>query len=155
MTVDIWPRITLFPHDLDATHSSQTFLMSNISPQRPQLNRQLWRRLEQEIANEYANELSEIWIITGPVLDENRERLESGVDIPDAFYKIVVDREENTETFRILAFLVPQDVDGNEPLENFLVSVDSIESLTHLDFLSTLDDSIEDVLESAVSTSLW
>ncbi len=42
---------------------------------------------------------------------------------------------------------MPQDVEGREPIERFLVSVDEIEKQTDLDFLSELPDPVEDRLE--------
>ena len=65
----------------------QTFLMSNICPQTPQLNRQIWKRLEQRIAKD----MEEVWVVTGPIFDDDIEKLVSGVEIPDAFYKIIAD----------------------------------------------------------------
>ncbi|MDP8237883.1 MAG: DNA/RNA non-specific endonuclease [Candidatus Hatepunaea meridiana] len=123
----------------------QTFLMSNICPQLPSLKRQIWKRLEYWVVNYRA--ISGIqWIVTGPVFDDNRENLASGVEIPNAFYKIVVD-EWNGKP-RMLAFLIPQDVSKNAWFSHFRVSVDSIESVTSIDFFSELEDSLEDSLEA-------
>ncbi len=41
--------------------------MSNIVPQKPTLNRTVWRLLEERVAKEYAMNFEELWIITGPV----------------------------------------------------------------------------------------
>jgi len=116
----------------------QTFLMSNICPQTPKLNRQIWKRLEQRIAKD----MGEVWVVTGPIFDDNIEKLASGVEIPDAFYKIIAD---NSPSFK--AYIIPQDVAGSEKIEQFVVSVDSIESVTHIDFFWELDDVLEDSLE--------
>ena len=40
-------------------------------------------------------------------------------------------------------------------LTPYLTSVDTIEALTGLNFLSSLDDTIEDGLESIIHTELW
>lgn len=131
----------------------ETFLMSNICPQKPKLNRQVWRYLEERIANHYSNQLEEIWVITGPIFDENITKLPSGVEVPDAFYKIVVDEKENH--LEVMAFIFDQDVSGKEKLRSFLTSVDEVEKRTGLDFYSDLKDSIEDEMESSVSSTLW
>jgi len=130
----------------------QTFLMSNVCPQTPGLNRGLWKHLEKE-AREYANDLDEIWVITGPIFDADIERLPSNVEIPDKFYKILVD--EFGGSLRMLAFIMPQDVPSSSTLDDFLVSVDKIEKLTGLDFLWPLDDELEAKLEAYTETVLW
>ena len=66
----------------------ETFFMSNIVPQKPDLNRRIWRLLEERIAKDYAIDFEEVWIITGPVYDEQKETLKSVLEIPDAFFKI-------------------------------------------------------------------
>ena len=130
-----------------------TFLMSNIAPQTPALNRQLWRRLEMRIANDYAQRFEEVWIITGPVFDDQVEMLASGVEIPDAFYKIILDEDEAGP--RVLAFVMPQGAVGGEELGRYLTTVDRIEELTGLDFLSELEDEVEDALESTAAKAPW
>ena len=76
-----------------------------------------------------------------------------GVEVPSKFFKIIVD-EENGKP-RMLAFVIPQGVVGNEQLRVFLVSVDAIEKQTGMDFFSDLDDQTEDKLEAAVPKEMW
>jgi endonuclease G, mitochondrial len=131
----------------------ETFLMSNICPQRPTLNRQVWRRLEERVANGYANDLGEIWVVTGPIFDADRELLPTGVEIPDMFYQIILDELEGKP--RALAFIVGQDVGSRFPLESFLVSVDAVERATGIDFFHELEDATERALEEPVPQALW
>ena len=124
---------------------SDTFVMTNIVPQKPNLNRQIWRMLEQKVARGYANDLEEVWIITGPIFDESVEKLESGVEIPDAFYKIIADELDGK--VRTLSFIMDQYASGD--LKKYLVSVDAIEEKTHLDFFS------EFYLDETVVGEMW
>jgi endonuclease G len=59
----------------------------------------------------------------------------------------------------VLAFLYPHHhlykQAGPYDHTQYLVSVDQIEELTGLDFLTSLPDNIENKIESAVATSLW
>ncbi len=98
---------------------TETFIMTNIVPQTPKLNRQIWKILEQKVAKEYANDFEEVWVITGPIFDESVEKLESGVEIPDAFYKIILDKLDGKH--RAIAFIMGQDAEGD--LEDYLVSI--------------------------------
>ena len=131
----------------------ETFLMSNICPQKPMLNQQVWEHLESTEARDDANRFEEIWVITGPIFDEQTEKFASGVEVPDAFFKILLD-EQNGKP-KMLAFIIPQGVKGNEVLKGFLVSVDKIEALTGFDFFTELNDQLEENLESATPTEMW
>ncbi|HOI92033.1 MAG TPA: DNA/RNA non-specific endonuclease [Candidatus Rifleibacterium sp.] len=135
---------------LDAQH--ETFLMSNIVPQSPELNRKVWQRLE-KLEDEYANNLETIWVITGPIFDRHIQTISNNIEIPDAFYKIIFDEEKGN--LRTLAFLFQQSVTGREPIDSFLTSIDEIEKLTGLDFIAPLADEIEDKLEAAAPARIW
>ena len=65
----------------------RTFLMSNIVPQRPDLNQGPWLLLEERIARGYASTLGQVWVVTGPIFDAQPEYLASRVEIPDAFFR--------------------------------------------------------------------
>lgn len=136
-----------------AQAQEETFLMSNIVPQLPDLNRGPWKDLEQMIAKEYLPECEEIWVITGPIYSEPVSRLRSGVAVPMAFFKILVDVTPRNQT-RVLTVVMPQNIDGDE-LNAYLVSVDDVEAATGLDFLSLLDDAVEDQLEASRASRLW
>ncbi|SES23216.1 endonuclease G [Vreelandella subterranea] len=134
-----------------------TFYMSNMTPQRPNLNRQLWQRLEEAVMDHFAPRFDRLQIITGPIFPErfmdnvfNRVGL---VEVPEAFYKIIV--APHDEAPLALAFIMPQDVRGNEPLDDYLVSIDDIEARTGLDFFHELNDNVESVLESEIRTGGW
>jgi endonuclease G len=131
----------------------ETFFMSNICPQKPALNRGLWKCLEMIVAKAYANQFGDIWVIVGPVFDSDIETLPSGVEVPDSFYMIMVVLEN--EQIHIQAFLINQQQEGRESLNNFITNVDSVEDETGLDFFADLPDALEEHLESAVPTSLW
>lgn len=134
----------------------QSFLMSNISPQRPDLNRRLWQRLEEVIIDHFVPRFGVVQVITGPIFSErfldnafNRVGL---VEVPQAFYKIIV---VPAQPPMALAFIMPQEVRGDEPLDDFLVSIDQVEALTGLDFFPRLSDDVSQSLEGRVVTDGW
>ncbi len=137
-------------YGLDAQH--ETFLMSNIVPQNPVLNRQIWQRLER-LEDDYSNNLENVWVITGPVFDGHIQTINNEIEVPDAFFKIIFDEEK--DNLRALAFLIQQDVTGKEPLDSFLTSIDEIEKLTGLDFIAPLGDESEAPLEAGTPGRLW
>ena len=65
--------------------------------------------------------------------------------MPEAFYKIIV--APHNEAPLALAFIMPQDVRGNEPLDDYLVTIDDIEARTGLNFFPELTTEVESVLE--------
>ena len=133
----------------------ETFLMSNITPQRPDLNRKIWRALEMRTAKRYTKRFGEVWVITGPIYFKPRHvsRLHEHPAVPDAFFKIVF--EERPDGVRAEAFIIPQDVNGDEPLKPYLVSIDEIEALTHLDFCTALPPEAQAELEAEPAKRVW
>lgn len=129
------------------------FLVSNILPERPHLNREAWKGLERLKIRDYAQRFDEIWVANGPIFGDGAKRLGNGVQVPAACYKILVD-EENGQT-RLLAFIIPQDVAGSESLAQFLTNVDAVERGTGFDFFSDLPDELEDRLEAEPAKGLW
>ncbi|MFZ5950057.1 MAG: DNA/RNA non-specific endonuclease [Candidatus Rifleibacteriota bacterium] len=130
----------------------ETFLMSNIVPQSPELNRKIWQKLE-KLELEYAQNLETVWVITGPVFDDHLQYIKNQVEVPDALFKILFDEQKGT--VRTMAFLVPQSVSGQDRIDKFLTSIDEIEKLTGLDFLAPLSDQNEDRLEAGTANRLW
>lgn len=134
---------------------AQTFLMSNIIPQAPDLNRKVWRDLEARILRSYASRFGEVWVVTGPVYPQGQapDILGEGVAIPEACFKIVIDEHE--KGLRAQAFIIPQNVTGDEPPAQFLVSIREIENRTGLDFLPDLPAQAQESLETQTSVRLW
>jgi endonuclease G len=131
----------------------ETFLMSNIVPQKPNLNRGVWRELEMKVAK-LANRFDDVYIITGPIYDNQIETIsKKHIEIPDGFYKIIVDLENNMP--RALAFIMPQNVNRKDEPEKFLTSIDEIEKQTGLDFFSDLEDSYESKFEAKKVKEIW
>ncbi|MBN2685868.1 MAG: DNA/RNA non-specific endonuclease [Pontiellaceae bacterium] len=131
----------------------QTFQMSNVIPQTPSINRYLWKDLEMRVAEKYGRFFSEVWVITGPVFEGEIETLASGISIPTAYYKIMVDEREGK--LRALAFLVPSDYRDFGRIKKCLVSIDEVEELTQLDFFPELPEEMEKELESEKPSRLW
>lgn len=131
----------------------ETFLMSNIIPQSPGVNRHIWKDLEMRVAKRYGRYFSEVWAITGPVFTEPVDELDSGVAIPSHYYKIIAD--EHGGKLRVLAFMVESDCPPYTRIKKRLVSIDDLEEKTGLDFFHELPDELENALESQTPSRLW
>jgi len=131
----------------------ETFLMSNIIPQNPSVNRGLWKEIEMRVAKRYGRYFSEVWVITGPVFQEPVRKMESGVPIPSHYYKIIVD--EHQGDLRAMTFLIEEDCPPWTRFKKRLVSIDDIEFRTGLDFFPDLKEEVQVQLESEAATRLW
>lgn len=133
-----------------------TFLMSNMTPQRPDLNRRAWQRLEEAVIDHFVPRFGRVQVITGPVYEED---FIAGAlvrvgwsEVPRKFYKILV---VPGEAPRALAFVMPQGVRGDEPLSSFVRSIDEVEALTGLNFMPRLGPAQEEALEAGVNLDGW
>ena len=129
---------------------SESFLMTNISPQNGSFNKGGWKKLE-ELVRSWGS-YKTLYITTAGVLnDKNLMKIgDNNVSIPARFYKIIFDPKQK----KVISFLMPNKKITNE-LINYTVTVDFIENITGIDFLAELDDNIEEKIESNVDVSNW
>lgn len=120
---------------------------TNISPQKPNFNRVVWSKVEQTAINLTRN-YDESWIVAGPYFDSHITMIKDRIEIPDGFYKILILKKN--KSFTPLAFVLDMDSKSLNP-EDYLVNIDSVESLTGLDFFHELEDSLETVFESKLA----
>ena len=130
---------------------SETFLMSNISPQEHAFNGGIWRELEQN-ARRWAKQKGELYVVVGPLYGPNSKRIgRNRVAVPKAFFKVLLAPEQE----EAIGFVIPNAV-SEERLEHYAMSIDSVETLTGLDFFSDLLlDEVEEKVESNFSPEDW
>ena len=130
--------------DANREMNSETFLLSNISPQLPEFNRAIWRGLE-NLERNWSNERGSVNVIAGPIF--NGEQPSLGLPIPTHFYKIIIDPARS----EAISFLLPHEALSIAQLDRYRTSIDKIESISGIDFLSLLADDAETSLEKQVS----
>lgn len=108
-------------------NNSVTFLMSNMTPQTPYLNRIIWAHLEQYTRDLVQKQGKKAYVIAGPVYDQNFGSIGPKKDIlvPSKHFKIIYileaheepgDINANTETITVL---MPNTLeDGSKPMDN-------------------------------------
>ena len=130
----------------------ETFLTSNISPQKHDFNEGVWNRLEQKVRY-WASKYDGIYVVTGGVFTDNMNTIgDENVAVPEFFYKVLLD--ESRSEYKAIAFLVPH-MDSDKPLYDFVISIDELEEKTGLNFFPKLDDSIENILEKNSDYKSW
>ncbi|MCH2231900.1 MAG: DNA/RNA non-specific endonuclease [Crocinitomicaceae bacterium] len=130
---------------LSVQSMSQSFFMSNMSPQIPGFNRGVWKRLEEKVRY-WTGSHDSIFVATGPILDNPIDTIgPNQVIVPRAYYKTLLAFGDNK--IKGIAFLLPHEA-SDKSLYSFAVSIDSIESITNIDFYYDLELSIQDEVES-------
>jgi endonuclease G len=130
----------------------ESFYMSNMSPQSPSFNRGIWKKLEEQV-RDWTFEDTLLYVVTGPVLSDGLETIgENEVSVPKYYYKVIADFSE--PELKCIAFLMPNEK-SNESIYTYVVSIDSLEKVTGLDFYPLLPDAIENKLEQNSSWMEW
>jgi endonuclease G len=134
------------------TAMAESFYYSNMSPQVPGFNRGIWKRLE-ELVRTWAAENELVYIVTGPVLTDGLPTIgDNKVSVPRYFYKVILDY--NAPEFKGIGFILPNS-SSSRPLQDYAVTIDSVESFTGIDFFPELPDAQESLIESTLSLRSW
>lgn len=131
---------------------SESFYLSNMSPQDRTFNRGVWRALEEDVRN-WAVANGSLYVVCGPVFGDNPKKIGSnGVSVPTYYYKVLLDYQQ--PGIKAIGFLLPNE-GTSQPPQAFIESIDNIEAYTGLDFFSELPDDLEEELESTVDIQGW
>jgi len=118
---------------------SESFLMSNMSPQAPSFNRGIWKKLEERV-RDWAIDKDSLYVVTGPILDPIDSLIgENQVGVPDYYFKVLADLSPPDHSF--IAFLLPNARSSDELLE-FAITVDSLEKVTGYNFFASAPDQV-------------
>lgn len=110
--------------------NSETFLLSNMSPQVPEFNRQIWRDLEKAVRElDSQDDVMETYVLTAPVFDFGKviktigdREAKHGIDIPipHAFIKSVF-AEHTNGGFKLWTFKIDNEKQDGGVLGDFLI----------------------------------
>ncbi len=152
--------------DRDATpdDNAATFLLTNIVPQAPRHNREVWKNLE-----EYERQLmtggNDVYIIAGATGTGGTGQngyatvlADGKLTVPATLWKILIvvptgpdDTFQLTPNTRIIAVNIPNtQTSADKPWQAYLTTVDSLETLTGYDFLSNVPIDVQRVIEVRV-----
>ncbi len=114
--------------------NSETFLLSNMSPQAPGFNQKIWRDLEMAVRELDAKKtIFETFVISGPIFDFDKKVKSIGTEdgngvsipIPHAYFKSIL-TENNRGSLKMWSFIIPNK-SSNKPIEDFQVSARQVE----------------------------
>ena len=127
---------------------SESFYMSNMSPQHPSFNRGIWKQLESLGKGLGSGEILYYMLQTGAILENGLRSIgPNGVTIPRYYYKALLDYDESNGNYTAIAFILPNQK-GQKALQDYVVSIDILEIRTGIDFYSQLSDKIENAIEA-------
>jgi endonuclease G len=94
-----------------------------------------------------------IYIVTGPILTTGLPSIgPDKVSVPKYFYKVILDYTE--PDIKAIGFLISNS-SQSASLQNFVVSIDSIEDISGIDFFPKLPDDQERNLEKSITIDKW
>lgn len=128
-----------------------SFYMSNMSPQTPSLNRDVWFHAE-EFARAMAVQECSVFIVSGPIVT-NESPVTIGnscVAVPDLFYKVIYDE---TPPEKAIAFVMPNNKISGD-IWQYATNVVYVEEITGLKFFRAIDERIHGI-KSKCSKEEW
>lgn len=133
-----------------------TFLMTNVVPQLPTLNRGPWKGFESYLRS-LAQGGWEVYVIAGPIVTDGAKTFGSGIVVPSSNFKVAVvlgkpgeGPAQVTSSTRVISVVMPNDgrpVSGID-WRQFRTSVDAIEAATGLDLLADVPRAVQALVES-------
>ena len=133
---------------------SESFYMSNMTPQAPAFNRGMWQQLESQV-RKWAQEFGRVMVVTGPVLEKEAGQYPSigknSVAVPEYFFKSIL-AMTGDGSWTAISFIMPN-AKCEGTIWDYVVSTDEVEQRCGFDVFSFLDDEVENAIESETSPS--
>ena len=114
--------------------NSETFLLSNMSPQKPEFNREIWKNLENAVRQlDEPTKIFETYVISGPIFNfdvpvvtmESKAKKGVTLPIPHAYFKSIL-TENSRGALHMWSFIIPNE-ETDKPLKDFLVPTTKVE----------------------------
>ena len=122
----------------DQLAMNDSFLTTNVCPMDQGFNNGIWKRLEEKV-RKLAYKFDHIYIITGPVIGENRHGKvgESNILVPDAFYKALLVPYKGS--YLSIGFYMPNETaPKGAKLRDFAVTLAELENITGRIFFASI-----------------
>jgi len=138
----------------NSIYASQTNYLSNITPQKADLNRGPWVKLENDIRTlVQMNRL--VYVMTGPLYEHEMAPLPKANEkhtVPSAYWKVVI-VPTGSKTFEHAAFIMEQESGRKDDVKSKAVTIDEVERRSGLDLLWELEDDVEATVEADKNTA--
>ncbi len=135
--------------------NSETFYMTNMMPQTPDLNRNVWNDFETYSRDLVKKNRVDLYVYAGCYGEKGK--LKKKITVPTNCWKVVAavpqgaDFSAINENTRVIAVDMPNAPNlGTPDWHKFITTVRAIEQKTNLNLLSNLPQNLQDVLETKV-----
>lgn len=139
----------------------ETNYLSNITPQKSDLNRGVWKELE-DWERILTMKYKLIYVMTGPLYEEDFGRLPNADEphrIPSGYWKIIIipnnQNIADSANLQVFGFIFSQNTPPKSILQSHLVSIDEIEKRSKLDFFWQLSTKTQSILESKPNPNFY
>lgn len=157
------PSADRLNHDANVS----TFYGTNMTPQNYDFNCEIWARLEEKV-RKYASTSDTLYVVTGCVLEGSTQKTggSSGfiVKVPAAYFKALLylspNRKQYHKGYMAAGYYMPHNTSIiYDPLSDYLMSIDELESKTGIDFFVNLPaavgSSVAAEIEAETPVSWW
>lgn len=132
----------------------ETFLLSNMCPQNPNLNRGDWKEIEM-VCRKWAKKYGSIYIVCGPIFFKSQKHERIGpnkIPVPEAFFKVVLCVESSEP--KGIGFIC-RNTDGNRKKDFYVNSIKQVERVTGYRFFPRLNKSTKSIVYDMDDLSAW
>lgn len=132
----------------------ETFLLSNMCPQNPNLNRGDWKEIEMA-CRKWAQQFGSIYIVCGPIFMKSQKHERIGpnqMPVPEAFFKVVLCNDPASP--KGIGFIC-RNTDGNRKKDFYVNSIRQVERVTGYKFFPNLNDSIKSIVYDMDDITIW
>uniref|UniRef100_A0A3B4ANK8 Endonuclease n=1 Tax=Periophthalmus magnuspinnatus TaxID=409849 RepID=A0A3B4ANK8_9GOBI len=136
-------------HKWSQSAMDDTFLLTNIVPQDPDLNQRVWNRLEQ-MCRSLTKRHGSVFVVTGPLFLPRPQpdgRLyvtypvlgHNHVAVPTHFFKVLILELPDGQGVELRSYVMPnRPIPEQTPLEHFLVPIETVERASGLLFVQNI-----------------
>ncbi len=129
---------------------SESFFMSNMSPQTPEFNRGKWKTLESQV-RDWAIQYGKVYINVGGILNNDLPVIgPSQVSVPQFYFKAILDYEGK----KGIAFIM-ENKELTADISTFAVTIDEAERLSGIDFFTFVPTDEQNSIESKMQLEDW
>ncbi len=132
------------------TSWAETNFLSNITPQKSDLNRGAWKKLESKV-RKLVKAGNVVYVMTGPLFEKKMPCLPKADEphkAPSGYWKsILVQSGKSADSIKSASFIFDQNTPRSDKVIDHLCTIEDIEAKTGLDFLRELPDDVETQIE--------
>ncbi|MFH1683176.1 MAG: DNA/RNA non-specific endonuclease [Candidatus Woesearchaeota archaeon] len=129
-----------------------TNYLSNITPQKTDLNQVPWKVLEDK-ERKMVEKYKVVYVITGTLYEKEMEPLPNADEphkVPSGYWKIIIiQTTKKPDSIKTASFIFDQETPKKDKIISHLTTINEIEKRSGLDFLRELSDDIEEQIESS------